>query len=288
MNAQFRRLLAVGILCLPCGVSSVSGQQFEPADEEPAKPAAPPSLPPEPSSAEEDAEDESKKLDFETLLNRKKLPKDEDGKSLPSWPIETLQQILNGEIQLEVNGKSLRGYVTETSYDRTGRPVRLTRVAPSTINPSASHSIERVRIGIIQKIEQQLTDVKKELLDDKRTDEQSVILDDLRFLYQLRFDLDTAYQDLKVSEIETRAKKLREEIERREAAVEKWVDAKITLDKMKADGIDVGGATFLFTRPELSSSSSYPAPTRLAIPTHPDPNQAVPSLAPSLPTFQAQ
>ncbi|WP_149499883.1 hypothetical protein [Roseiconus lacunae] len=284
MNAQFRRLLAVGILCLPCGVSSVSGQQFEPADEEPAKPAAPPSLPPEPSSAEEDAEDESKKMDFETLLNREKLPKDEDGKSLPSWPIETLQQILNGEIQLEVNGTSLRRFVQMRGRDESGAPAIVTTLAPQTARFAVKHSVETVRIQIIQKIEQQLTDVKKELLDDKRTDEQSVILDDLRFLYQLRFDLDTAYQDLKVSEIETRAKKLREEIERREAAVEKWVDAKITLDKMKADGIDVGGATFLFTRPELSSSSSYPAPTRLAIPTHPDPNQAVPSL----PTFQAQ
>ncbi|MCD0461551.1 hypothetical protein [Roseiconus lacunae] len=287
MNAQFRRWLSVGILCLPCGVSSVSGQQFEPADEEPAKPAAPPSLPPEPTSAEEDAEVPTEIL-WEKFLNREKLPVGQDGKRVKSWPIKTLQQILTGEIKLIVQLEEGKSYLTKNRPVRSKWLSALRESALSYTNSNEDSSIEYNRTQLLAGIEQQLTYVKKELLDDKRTGEQSVILDDLRFLYQLRFDLDTAYQDLKVSEIETRAKKLREEIERREAAVEKWVDAKITLDKMKADGIDVGVTNFPLSRPEFSSSSSYPAPTPLAIPPRPDPNQAVPSLAPSLPTFQAQ
>ncbi len=64
------------------------------------------------------------------------------------------------------------------------------------------------------------------------------LLHELRALYTKRFEIDTAYQDFKMREIERRAKKLRAEVNAREKAADNWVEAMVTLAKMRADGIE--------------------------------------------------
>ena len=52
-------------------------------------------------------------------------------------------------------------------------------------------------------------------------------LNSLKLLYAMRFEIDTAYQDYKVREIERRAKALREEVIAREDVAGDWVDAMV-------------------------------------------------------------
>lgn len=95
---------------------------------------------------------------------------------------------------------------------------------------------------VVHQCEKSIRELRQKLESKNSPDDEDAKeghLKELKRMYALRFDLDTAYQDFKVSQVEARAKKLRAEVQAREQASEKWVDAMITLAKMKADGIAV-------------------------------------------------
>lgn len=104
------------------------------------------------------------------------------------------------------------------------------------------------------------------LAGSENNENREALLKKLKQLYTLRFNLDTAYQDLKVTEIETRAAKLRAEVAAREKASSEWVDAMVTLAKMKSNGIETGIADVspfpaLSNSRDLQSSDSFYIPS---------------------------
>ena len=73
--------------------------------------------------------------------------------------------------------------------------------------------------------------------DDPKQQERT--LKSLEHQYTARFEVESAYQDFKVQEIERRVKKLRAEVTQRDEARPDWVSAMVTLAKVKASGIEL-------------------------------------------------
>ncbi|OYP32204.1 hypothetical protein [Rhodopirellula sp. MGV] len=193
------------------------------------------------SSVDSDASEQGdEKMKLSDFLDPEKLPVDADGNREKSWPIETLQKFLRGKLQIGSSSQNVPnvGIVTYSQYSQSGSTSVATRpVRASGLNTLAYASVDQMRAAMSREVANEIRKWQKQVKQTKE-DDQAKAIDRLAFLFRLRFDLDTAYQDLKVSEIEQRAKKLRDDVERREAAVDKWVEAKVTLEQMRADGIE--------------------------------------------------
>lgn len=117
-------------------------------------------------------------------------------------------------------------------------------------------------LGIaVAAIEKQIAAQNRELVESNDTESREALIKKLSDSYRTRFELDTAFQDFKVSEIERRAKKLRAEVEARQSATQQWVDAMVTLAKMKADGIETMNV------PQTRRGATYPQPSGNLTPT---------------------
>ncbi|MCG8653261.1 MAG: hypothetical protein MI861_25705 [Pirellulales bacterium] len=109
-----------------------------------------------------------------------------------------------------------------------------------TVNPMARDLSPEQRLGVFTAlIETQLRKVQQGMTNGMDTGAMKKSLQELRDLYSRRFGLETDYQDYKVRKIERRAQKLRGEVDARKSATKDWVDAMVTLDKMRASGIGV-------------------------------------------------
>lgn len=195
---------------------------------------------------------------------------------IPAWSFEELQKVFAGDLSLIVP-KPLpeplpimmrRG---ARIVDGTPRPIFETRYwkwDDVEVTPELAHAVA------VAMVEKTIADMKKHRAGTDAAEE--TLIRTLRFLYRLRFDLDTAFQDFKVTEIEKRATKLRSEVDRRAAATEKWVDAMMTFEQMEADGIE-GVRMFQPSLPEPAGSPRiYPTPYGPAIPL-PSPAVSLPS-----------
>lgn len=108
-----------------------------------------------------------------------------------------------------------------------------------TVNPADPNLSAEQKLAVGVKVIEGLISEKRREVNLANSDEaRSEFLDELRELYELRFELDSAYQDFKVSEIERRAKKLREDVHARDSEREDWVQAMVTLARMQARGIE--------------------------------------------------
>lgn len=116
---------------------------------------------------------------------------------------------------------------------------------------------------MVAEVEKQIARHNRELNESTDDAQQEVLLKKLSESYQLRFELDTAFQDYKVAEIERRAKKLRADVDAREKATQQWVDAMVTLAKMKANGIETMNSTpsSFDPTPALAPAKMDPAKT---------------------------
>ncbi|MGB7325150.1 MAG: hypothetical protein WBD31_09780 [Rubripirellula sp.] len=112
----------------------------------------------------------------------------------------------------------------------------------------------------VQLIEKQIQSTHEKLLKTDDRGQRAAVLDTLKQAYADRFRVDTAYQNLKVTEIESRAKKLREELTERAESEKNWVNAMTTLAEMRANGIDPM-VSMGNSQPPLTASS-YPVPNR--------------------------
>ncbi|MCC9602847.1 hypothetical protein LOC67_20035 [Stieleria sp. JC731] len=217
-------------------------------------------------------------MELADFLDRETLPKGTDGEQLKCWPMDTIKDVLRGKIKLALPTPTVSAAFGQFPQN----PYAALPASNATKNRlTIGNSADQIRMQLAPQIESRIQQMQKALVDASEDKEKSVssvgAIAELKFLYQLRFDLDTAFQDLKVTEIEARAKKLREEVERREASVDKWVDAKITLDQMKADGIDVN------QRFSYPSAISIPQPAQYPPPI---PAATFQSFQPALPTTQ--
>ena len=83
-----------------------------------------------------------------------------------------------------------------------------------------------------------IRDGQERLVKAENEAEKKKILASLKSEYAARFEIDTAYQELKLEEIERRASILRAEVDKRSESQDEWVNAMVTLDKMRANGIE--------------------------------------------------
>lgn len=142
------------------------------------------------------------------------------------------------------------------------------------VNVSDDLSPEQ-RLGVIIALqEKSLAETHKALIEVEDDDERGRLLSKLRDLYTERFEIDTEYQDYKVRKIERRAAKLRADVDAREKALSEWVDAMVTLAKVRASGIETMPAT---VPPSLAPPGGFNTPGFA-------PLQAAPGLGLSLPS----
>ena len=137
-----------------------------------------------------------------------------------------------------------------------------------TVNPRAEDLSPEQRLGVIVTLQNQLIErAHRQLLEAKGDSARNELLEELGAIYADRFDIDTKYQDYKVRRIEARAAKLRADVTARERAAKEWVDAMVTLAKMRANGIE--------TMPAVGPPAEA---SRLAVP---DELNVAPSFAPA-------
>lgn len=122
-----------------------------------------------------------------------------------------------------------------TTYHTVGQPPRHRW---SQINPQAKNLSRANRRDIYLAFNlEEIRDDQARLLKTEDEAERKKILASLKLNYEARFAIDTAYQELQLKEIELRAAKLREEVNKRAESQQEWVSAMVTLDKMRANGI---------------------------------------------------
>ena len=133
----------------------------------------------------------------------------------------------------------------------------------TTLNPQSENLTMDQRREIFLSLNlAKIRDNQQRLSGAGNETEKKKILASLKSEYAARFEIDTAFQELKLEEIERRASKLRAEVNKRSDSQDEWVNAMVTLDKMRANGFD--------TTPASPSRSMTPS---LVPPFQPQANQ---------------
>ena len=167
---------------------------------------------------------------------------------------------------------------TGVATNRDGETKQVSMVEHQTVNPLDEKLTPEQRLGVLVSVHERLIREKQESLLAVEDDGRPKIVKELRELYAMRFELDTAYQDFRVREIERRANKLREEVDSRETAAKQWVDAMVTLAEMRASGI----ATMPpLSGPRVESSSGMPVPVGVSRLRSPRSTGVAPSTTPA-------
>ena len=203
------------------------------------------------------------------LLDRNQLAESEDGEgeTTGGWPLAELQRIFKGELNLILpdNGDATIAVMVPRRQTQVigGQQRQMVVYESQAIRRNGGkHTPEQCLAMAKGEVGRRITAVRRSLQnnDDQPGSEQT--WDELKFLMRLLFDLDTAFQDFKVTEIEERAKKLRAEVDRRSEAAQQWVNAMITLEEMKANGIAVDEIPTL--NPPVPTAAMYPGqPTEI-------------------------
>ena len=129
---------------------------------------------------------------------------------------------------------------TETTRQPNGAFIHRPVLSAETVNPQGSTTPEQRLALITQQMEKEITTCLSKLkkCGDDAQARKDVLLE-LKEKYDLRFAIDTAYQDYKVRQIEERAQKLRAEVTERKNSQNEWASAMVTLAKMRVMGIDI-------------------------------------------------
>lgn len=176
-------------------------------------------------------------------------PEEADPNTASGWPFEEFRKVFEGNLKLLVSKLPKTGLMPvyesklKPNPDGTTSRAFLTRMARRSNTPEGNYELAT------RFVSDALNRQRDQFLKSDEEENKSELAQRVKYLYALRYDLDTAYQDYKVSEIEERARKLREEVTRRQGAGKKWVAAMMTLDEMKADGIDVKGTGDEYANP---------------------------------------
>ena len=117
-------------------------------------------------------------------------------------------------------------------------PIQTRRSVATVTNEYTVLPAEQKHALLIALRNKLLREQTEKIMTEDDAEGRKALLSELKDIYRSRFQIDTAYQDYRVRKIEARTKKLRDEITAREDAREEWVDAMVTLAKMRANGID--------------------------------------------------
>ena len=195
-------------------------------------------------------------VDEPPKLLRPPSPEEFDADTASGWPFEEFRKVFDGDLNVLVSGLPetefvpIRESVVKRNPNGTTSKAFLTRMVRQGDTPEGNYKLAT------QFVSDELNRQRDQFLKSDKEENKSELAQRVKYLYALRYDLDTAYQDYKVSEIEERARNLREEVTRRQGAGKKWVAAMMTLDEMKADGIDVKGTGDEFANPPSVGAGS--------------------------------
>lgn len=133
-----------------------------------------------------------------------------------------------------------------------------------TVAPKTADLTPEQRLGVVIGMrERELAKINQALAETEDDAERDKLLAKLRVIYTERFEIDTMYQDYKVRKIEIRAAKLRADVKARDKALGDWVDAMVTLAKMRASGIETMPTT---PGPQPPSFGSPLTPPGMSLP----------------------
>ena len=216
------------------------------ADEESVPPKAPNRMESITIASEQRVDRASDEEDAETpeLTTTQPSPLSSD----QEWSNEKLRDVLSGKAGPPEGWPRNPGPITTTGTvlerDAQGntfaRPVMETMNVDSLgdLTPAQRHAI------CVRQFNAQISSLKSQLSQETPKVQEEQLLAQLKSAYSARFRIDTVFQDIRVREIERRARKLRNELDARDEAEESWVKAMLTLAEMKADGIDTTAGDF--------------------------------------------
>ncbi|MEM9588347.1 MAG: hypothetical protein AAGA03_13775 [Planctomycetota bacterium] len=152
-------------------------------------------------------------------------------------------------------------YANTKSKNGARRFVRrsVTTYQPRSLDPLADNlTIEERCATNVAMIQRELNESLRKVADTSGMVDE-LALAEVREWYDRLYQMETDFQDLKVLEIEKRTSTLRNQVEQRRNAKSQWVDAMVTLAKMKAMGIEPArvestrAVSTVVTPPPLSS-----------------------------------
>ena len=147
--------------------------------------------------------------------------------------------------------------------NKSGETVKQTFYERQTVDPRAKKLSPEQRLGIFVAVTEKQIQENLAALEDADESGRKEIMGALKDLFKTRYSFDTAYQDFKASQIESKADKLRAEVDARKSAADSWVDAMVTLAKAKAEGIETMDFQSVAEPPYESPSVSVQSPSDL-------------------------